>query len=83
MIYETQPEFDLYGYSKTQLSDPIQYLLSVAQNQDNKNIIRNYSKNVVSSDKDLNNTIKSKYNLLRQKEPQSIGGSKKRFTFKR
>lgn len=82
-IYYSEPKTDLYGLSKKQLINPILYLLSKVQTQNNQKDIKSYSKDVSSSDNELYKIVKSKYNLFKQNEPQSIGSGRKRFTFNR
>lgn len=84
-VYSVEPQSNIYGLHQKKLVSPIMYLLAKVQTQENPKIIKSYSAEVGKSDKELNQVVKSKYNLFKQNEPQSVDGSgaKKRFTFAR
>lgn len=83
-LYNLEPESDIYGFSNQKLTNPIQYLLSKVQNANNVKSIKSYSNDVVNSDRELKQVVKSKYNLFKQNEAQSVDGSgAKRFKFHR
>jgi hypothetical protein len=71
MLYDTI-ESDLYGFDELgNISDPIIYLLNKEITQSNQSDAKQMAQSAVSSSKKLDREIKSKYNLFKQKEPQS------------
>jgi hypothetical protein len=86
-LYDLENSSNLYGIDMSKIVNPIQYLLAQAQVQNNPQINKEFVKDTSSTSSELNNVVKSKYNLFRQNEPQVVGSgmqqSKKRFVFKR
>jgi hypothetical protein len=73
MLYDTI-ETDLYGLdSQGKLSDPVLYLLNREIIQDDREKVNTIVQGAISGTKKLDREIKSKYNLLKQMEPQFSG----------
>ena len=85
--------FDVYHQRGKIINDPIMYMLYKEHVQDDAKILGEMTTSMQSQTKALNTAVKSKYNLLRQQEPQTIGGgsfvgmanpaTKKKFCFER
>jgi len=73
MLYEIV-QTDLYGLnSKGGLSDPMLYLLNKEIIQNDSNNVKSVLQSAVSETKKLDREIKSKYNILKEREPQFVG----------
>ena len=91
-LYENNSS-DLYGNdlmtSKT--SDPIQFLLTKVIQQATPNEIKQFASSQQTNTAALDNEVKSKFNIFKENEPQTIGSGKmmqqmtgqKKFYFKR
>jgi hypothetical protein len=83
-LYDYEDYSNIYGIINSKIVNPIQYLLAQSQVQGNDKITGAFVKDTSNTSRELNQVVKSKYNLFKQNEPQSIDGSgKKRFTFSR
>lgn len=84
-LYDLEEPSNIYGYTDGKLSNQIEYLLHKVQIQDDPSKTMSYMNDVSKMDGEMKTTIKSKYNLFKHNEPQSVDGSgnKKRFRFSR
>lgn len=86
-LYEPVYGTDIYGYHKGIMFDNVNFILNEAQAQEDKKIIKPVISDIVKTEKALQSEITSKYNLFKQKEPQTVSGSgkynfkKKKFNF--
>lgn len=82
MIYDIAPETDLYGMFKNELSSPVEYLLYQVQLQEEKPQLNELVNSMSKMNMNFEPEIKSKYNLFKQNEAQSISGSGRQKKFK-
>jgi hypothetical protein len=73
LLYEINSS-DMYGLNNGKLVDPILYMLYKTKEQTVPKQTNEVINEIVKYDNSLDKEIKSKYNLLKDNEPQSIGG---------
>ena len=89
MLYDEINETDLYGLNRGKIEEPVMYLLNKEMIQGEREIFKNVVDSSNSMSKMLDREIKSKYNVMKAKEPQFVGSgfttapNKSRFSFVR
>jgi hypothetical protein len=74
-IYDFVDYSDVYGVTSSgDIVDRVQYILQKAESQKDPENVKNVSKELVSNQNSLEKEVSSKYNILRQQEPRSVGG---------
>lgn len=87
-IYDTIETSNIYGLNyKNETTDRLLYLLDKVSEISNRELLGKFEQTQIENERELNNTVNSKYPYYKNKEPRNINGSglkmKKQFRFNR
>ena len=87
-IYDTIETSNIYGLNyKNETTDRLLYLLDKVSEISNRELLGKFEQTQIENERELNNTVNSKYPYYKNKEPRSVNGSglkmKKTFRFNR
>ena len=87
-IYDTIETSNIYGLNyKNETTDRLLYLLDKVSEISNRELLGKFEQTQIENERELNNTVNSKYPYYKNKEPRSVNGSgmkmKKMFRFNR
>lgn len=87
-IYDTIETSNIYGLNyKNETTDRLLYLLDKVSEISNRELLGKFEQTQIENERELNNTVNSKYPYYKNKEPRSVNGSglkmKKAFRFNR
>lgn len=87
-IYDTIETSNIYGLNyKNETTDRLLYLLDKVSEISNRELLGKFEQTQIENERELNNTVNSKYPYYKNKEPRNINGSglkmKKAFRFNR
>lgn len=87
-IYDTIETSNIYGLNyKNETTDRLLYLLDKVSEISNRELLGKFEQTQIENERELNNTVNSKYPYYKNKEPRSVSGSglkmKKAFRFNR
>lgn len=87
-IYDTIETSNIYGLNyKNETTDRLLYLLDKVSEISNRELLGKFEQTQIENERELNNTVNSKYPYYKNKEPRSVNGSglkmKKQFRFNR
>ena len=88
IIYDTIETSNIYGLNyKNETTDRLLYLLDKVSEISNRELLGKFEQTQIENERELNNTVNSKYPYYKNKEPRNINGSglkmKKQFRFNR
>ena len=87
-IYDPIETSNIYGLNyKNETTDRLLYLLDKVSEISNRELLGKFEQTQIENERELNNTVNSKYPYYKNKEPRSVNGSglkmKKMFRFNR
>lgn len=87
-IYDPIETSNIYGLNyKNETTDRLLYLLDKVSEISNRELLGKFEQTQIENERELNNTVNSKYPYYKNKEPRNINGSglkmKKQFRFNR
>ncbi len=87
-IYDPVETSNIYGLNyKNETTDRLLYLLDKVSEISNRELLGKFEQTQIENERELNNTVNSKYPYYKNKEPRNINGSglkmKKQFRFNR
>ena len=87
-IYDPIETSNIYGLNyKNETTDRLLYLLDKVSEISNRELLGKFEQTQIENERELNNTVNSKYPYYKNKEPRSVNGSglkmKKQFRFNR
>ncbi len=87
-IYDPIETSNIYGLNyKNETTDRLLYLLDKVSEISNRELLGKFEQTQIENERELNNTVNSKYPYYKNKEPRNINGSglkmKKAFRFNR
>ena len=87
-IYDSIETSNIYGLNyKNETTDRLLYLLDKVSEISNRELLGKFEQTQIENERELNNTVNSKYPYYKNKEPRSVNGSglkmKKQFRFNR
>lgn len=87
-IYDPIETSNIYGLNyKNETTDRLLYLLDKVSEISNRELLGKFEQTQIENERELNNTVNSKYPYYKNKEPRSVSGSglkmKKAFRFNR
>ena len=87
-IYDPIETSNIYGLNyKNETTDRLLYLLDKVSEISNRELLNKFEQTQIENERELNNTVNSKYPYYKNKEPRSVNGSglkmKKAFRFNR
>lgn len=87
-IYDPIETSNIYGLNyKNETTDRLLYLLDKVSEISNRELLGKFEQTQIENERELNNTVNSKYPYYKNKEPRSVSGSglkmKKQFRFNR
>ncbi len=87
-IYDPIETSNIYGLNyKNETTDRLLYLLDKVSEISNRELLGKFEQTQIENERELNNTVNSKYPYYKNKEPRSVNGSglkmKKAFRFNR
>ena len=87
-IYDPIETSNIYGLNyKNETTDRLLYLLDKVSEISNRELLGKFEQTQIENERELNNTVNSKYPYYKNKEPRNVSGSglkmKKAFRFNR